>query len=76
MKRNDPIGSHDEIVSLVNAGFQVRTRADSGTTESRMNDPKRRDLAIRSGAQLISTDYPEPNRRFSDYFVSPEHLPQ
>lgn len=45
---------------------------DSGTAESRLNDPTRRDLAIKSGAQLISTDYPEPDKRFSDYQVTPE----
>lgn len=72
MKRNDPISSYDEIVALVNDGFLVRTRADSGTTESRLNDTRRRDLAIKSGAQLISTDYPEPDRRFSEYSVAPE----
>ncbi|HBJ35072.1 MAG TPA: hypothetical protein DDZ51_10020 [Planctomycetaceae bacterium] len=76
MKRNDPVGSYDEIVSLVSEGFLVRTRADSGTTESRLNDPRRRELAIKSGAQLISTDYPEPDGRFSEYFVSPKNLPQ
>jgi hypothetical protein len=76
MKRNDPIGSFEEIVSLVEQGFLVRTRADSGTIQARNNDTTRRDAAIRSGAQLISTDYPEPDRRFSEYFVSPGHLPQ
>lgn len=74
MKRNDPIGSYDEIVSLVGQGFLVRTRADSGTTESRTNNTRRRDRAIKSGAQLISTDYPESDKRFSDYSVSPVHL--
>lgn len=74
MKRNDPIGSYDEIVALVDQGFLVRTRADSGTIESRTNNTKRRDLAIKSGAQLISTDYPEPDTRFSDYYVSQDFL--
>jgi hypothetical protein len=72
MKRNDPIGSYDEIVALVDQGFLVRTRADSGTIESRTNNTRRRDLAIKSGAQLISTDYPEPDKRFSDYYVGPD----
>jgi len=71
MKRNDPVGSFDEIGSLVRQGFLVRTRADSGTKEARENDTYRRDRAIASGAQLISTDYPEPDKRFSSYHVSP-----
>lgn len=74
MKRNDPVGSYDEIVSLVGQGFLVRTRADSGTKEARANDTYRRERAIKSGAQLISTDFPEPDTRFSDYSVSPDHL--
>lgn len=69
-KRNDPIGSYDEIVDLVRSGFLVRTRADAGTIQSRKNDSTQRDKAIASGAQLISTDYPEPDQRFSDYSVT------
>jgi poly(3-hydroxybutyrate) depolymerase len=69
MKRNDPVRGFDEISQLVKAGFLVRTRADAGTVEARSNDTSRRDLAIASGAQLISTDYPEPDLRFSDYCV-------
>ncbi|MBX3421716.1 MAG: hypothetical protein KF752_09190 [Pirellulaceae bacterium] len=70
MKLNDAVRSHDEIQQLVQEGFMVRTRADVGTVEARRNDPRRRDLAISSGAQLISTDFPEPDLRFSDYHVS------
>lgn len=76
MKRNDPVGQYDEIVSLTRDGFLVRTRADSGTTEARSNTIARRDRAIASGAQLISTDYPEPNLRFSTYHVPQFPLPE
>ncbi|MFM1905029.1 MAG: hypothetical protein RLZZ440_2929, partial [Planctomycetota bacterium] len=69
MKRNDPERQAEEIRSLVNDGFLVRTRADSGTREARADDRRRRDLAIASGAQLISTDFPEPDNRFSTYCV-------
>ena len=69
MKRNDPVGSFDEIQTLVKAGFLVRTRADAGTAEARTNDVTRREKALASGAQLISTDYPEPDPRFSEYAV-------
>jgi len=47
----------------------VRTRADSDTAEARANDTRSRDQALASGAQFISTDYPEPNRLFSPYCV-------
>lgn len=69
MKRNDPVGSFEEIQSLVRAGFLVRTRADAGTVEARANDVARRDKALASGAQLASTDYPEPDPRFAEYTV-------
>lgn len=69
MKRNDPVAQEQEIRSLVRDGFLVRTRADSGTVEARSDDGRRRDLAIATGAQLISTDYPEPDPRFSTYAV-------
>jgi len=69
MKRNDPVGSFDEIQSLVREGFLVRTRADSGTVEARAGDTTRREKAFASGAQLISTDFPEPDPRWPTYSV-------
>lgn len=45
--------------------FMVRTRADYDTVQSRQNDTTQRDAAFASGAQFISTDYPEPNPEFS-----------
>ncbi len=69
MKRNDPIQEFDEIQSLVKAGFLVRTRADADTMEGRKNDPNRREKALASGAQFISTDFPEPRPEISVYQV-------
>jgi hypothetical protein len=69
MKRNDAIGSFDEIQKLVKAGFLVRTRADSGTKEARANDTRMRERAFASGAQIISTDFAEADKRFPDYAV-------
>jgi len=51
----------------VKAGFVVRTRADADTVEARSNDTTRRDAALQSGAQYVSTDYPHPETRLSDY---------
>jgi hypothetical protein len=47
-----------EIDALVKQGYLVRTRTDEGTEQARTNDTTRRDLALASGAQMISTDYP------------------
>ena len=69
MKRNDPIRDFDEIQTLVKAGFLVRTRADADTAEARKNDSTRRDKALASGAQFISTDFPEPRPELSAYQV-------
>lgn len=69
MKVNDVLKDFDKIQSLVKAGFLVRTRADADTAEARSNDPTRRDKALASGAQFVSTDFAEPNPEFSDYHV-------
>jgi hypothetical protein len=69
MKVNDAIRSFDQIQNLVRSGFLVRTRADADTIEARHNDISRREKALASGAQFVSTDYPEPRVSFSSYQV-------
>jgi hypothetical protein len=66
-KMNDPVRDFDKIRELVRLGFMVRTRADANTTQARKNDGSMRDKALASGAQFVSTDYPEPNLKFSPY---------
>jgi hypothetical protein len=66
---DDPIKNFDRIQKLVRDGFLVRTRADADTVQARTNDTNQRDKAMASGAQFISTDYPEPDRRLTDYCV-------
>lgn len=68
-KVNDPIKDFDKIQRLVKSGFLVRTRADADTKQARKGDVTQRDKALASGAQFISTDYRDPDRRFSDYSV-------
>ena len=68
-KLNDPVGSFERIQRLVKAGFIIRTRADAGTSEARKMDTTRRDKALASGAQFVSTDYPEADERLSEYRV-------
>lgn len=62
----------DRIPQLVRQGYLVRTRADIDTDEARRDDPQRRDMALASGAQVISTDYlTRPNIHGNDYHVPP-----
>lgn len=70
IKRNDPVPG---IRDLVAQGYLVRTRADADTLQARSGDTTRRDAALASGAQWVSTDYPAPgmsDRWGTDYHVS------
>ena len=62
VEHNDAIP--DEITALVKQGYLVRTRSDADTKEGRSGDTTTRDAALRSGAQIVSTDYPwfEPSK--------------
>lgn len=62
---NDPVADGARIRAAVKAGFIVRTRADADTAEARKNDTRRRDAAMASGAQYVSTDYMRPDARFA-----------
>ncbi len=64
VKLNNPEGSFAEIQDLVGQGYLVRTRADADTIQARTGDTTRRDAAIASGAQFVSTDYPTPDILF------------
>ena len=61
---NDPIADGPRIRRDVAAGYLVRTRADADTKEARFNDTRRREAALASGAQYVSTDYLWPDPRF------------
>jgi len=69
-------GSREEIDALVKQGYLVRTRSDENTDQARANDTTRRDLALSSGAQMISTDYPasEPSTWTSYVVKFPDGL--
>jgi len=47
-----------EIPRLVNAGYLIRTRADADLHTDRPGRPSRRDAALATGAQIVSTDFP------------------
>lgn len=61
---NDPVGEWALIRQRVGQGFLIRTRADADTHEARSGDTARREAALSSGAQFISTDYQDPDPRF------------
>lgn len=69
----DPNGAA-AIIDLVQDGYLVRTRADADTMQARNNDTSTRDIALATGAQWVSTDYPAPGMaaRFdgSPYYVA------
>ncbi len=69
---NDPIRQEKSIAELVKQGFMVRTRSDADTREARTGDKARFEAAIRSGAQVITTDYYlkslSPNKNFEIMF--------
>jgi hypothetical protein len=69
VKVNEPRADPDRIPELVRDGYIVRTRADADTLDARDNDTERRDAALASGAQYVSTDYREPDLAFSEYQV-------
>jgi hypothetical protein len=69
---NNPVRQEKDIVDRVKMGFMVRTRSDSDTREARTGDKSRFEAAIRSGAQVITTDYYQkslsPNKDFEITF--------
>jgi Phosphoinositide phospholipase C, Ca2+-dependent len=69
IEEND--GTPETIAALVRKGYLIRTRTDADTKEARTNETARRDAALASGAQLLSTDYPasEPSQ-WTGYSVS------
>jgi hypothetical protein len=69
VKLNDPLDDGERIAELVEQGFVIRTRADADTVQARTNDTRQRKAALESGAQYVSTDYMEPDPRFTEYSV-------
>ena len=65
----NPAKESVSIKRYVHAGFIVHTFADAETKEARANTTSRRDWAFSSGAQIISTDFLQPDRRLGPYNV-------
>lgn len=68
LKINNP--ASPEIPDLVRKGYLIRTMTDGGLESVRKGDTTRRDQALASGAQLLSTDYPLGWKAPSGFFVS------
>jgi hypothetical protein len=64
-------GAQESIAALVRKGYLVRTRTDADTKQARTNDTTRLQIALASGAQLLSTDYPASEAsQWTGYSVS------
>ena len=67
---NEPVQDAKRIRAAVEAGLMVRTRADADTLEARDGKTERREAALASGAQYVSTDYMQADARLGGYSVS------
>ena len=74
VKRNEPVGANfEQIRQLVRTGYLVRTRSDEPLATVLSGDETRLQAALASGAQLVSTDFPEVGmsaRYDRDYVVA------
>jgi hypothetical protein len=73
IKRNEPRGVNTaQIQDLVRQGYLVRTRSDLPLSTVTTEDTSLLDAALRSGAHVISTDFPEVgmSARYDSDFVA------
>jgi Phosphoinositide phospholipase C, Ca2+-dependent len=73
IKRNEPRGANTaQIQQLVQQGYLVRTRSDVPLETVTTGDTTMLEAALASGAQLISTDFPEVgmSARYGSDFVA------
>ena len=70
IKMNNVLADAELIRSYTEQGFLIRTRSDIPNQEARSGDTTRRDLALQSGAQYVSTDYPEMSPFGSGFIVT------
>jgi hypothetical protein len=67
---NEALEQQALIRERVGQGFLVRTRADADTREARAGTTERRETALASGAQYVSTDYLWPDERFGTGYTA------
>jgi hypothetical protein len=68
-KLNDPIADGPAIEAALAANMIVRTRADADTFPARANDMHAAQAALKGGAQLVSTDYEQPDPTIGTGYV-------
>jgi hypothetical protein len=68
-KLNDPIADAAKIKAALAAHMIVRTRADADTFPARKNDTRPREAALTGGAQLVSTDYEQPDPTIGNGYI-------
>ena len=68
-KLNDPIADAPRIKAALAAHMIVRTRADADTFAARSNDTHMQRAALNGGAQLVSTDYEQPDPTIGNGYV-------
>jgi hypothetical protein len=66
---DDPVVDADLLAEALAAGYLVRTRSDVPTADARTGDTTRRDAALASGAQYVSTDFYTERPEFGTGFV-------
>jgi len=69
-KLNDPVGDAAKIKAALAAHMIVRTRADADTVEARANNHHDEQVALAGGAQLVSTDYEQPDPKLGNGYVT------
>ncbi len=69
LRVDDPIGGADDIARFSAAGYLIRTRTDSPTADAREGRTERRDAALASGANFLSTDYYVEDPSFGTGYV-------
>jgi hypothetical protein len=69
-KLNDPVGDAAKIKAALAAHMIVRTRADADTVEARANNHHDEEVALAGGAQLVSTDYEQPDPKLGNGYVT------
>jgi len=67
IKMNDVIEHYQQIKDWVSKGYLIRTRSDLPLREAKEGNTKRRDRALSSGAQFISSDFLRPAPYPSNY---------
>lgn len=68
IQMNNPLAP--EIPDLVRKGYLIRTMTDGGSANVKANNGDRRDAGLKSGAHLLSTDYPFNEKAPSGYNVA------